>query len=859
MLLTHTTISAAANNHQQADALLNQGLDALQQGHYQQGLDLLHTALPLFQRSGNHQRQCIVLQNIGITYLRLDQPAAAAQSLQQALSCADTLSAEGKRYLLLKLGEASRDAADFAAATRAFRQLHAAALDSAHPEDELIALFQLGKTARQQGLWSEAGANWQAMLDRARAVNNLSAQGSALFNLGDLYSDTGAHLDAINAFQDAIQLARKVRARAQEAVAHCKIGAAYYGLHAYPQALDYFNRCQQLVGSGGHYIDALQALNGAGSALYQMGELPQAAAKYSAAASLASRHQDQLRRTRARSNLALVLAQQGKLQQAAELIRQDLATEPAAQTDFHSRAWLNLGTVLERQQQYRDAVAAYRKAISFAEGANYRRGIVLGRVHLGRLQVQQSDYAAAIDILQPTLSQLEAELEQADADDLLLSGVLDAQQDAYLLLQFALTEQRRYGEALAVSERGRARAFARLLQRRQLMPNDRPKDSAELAQQLRQRGTVALVYTLLPAQLLPPVSGQQQAGGAALIWVIDARGQLHFRKVLLPEAAFDLVSDARLYIGVSARSAAPQAGDDRAFEAEQQRDPIAHLSRLLIEPIAESLPATNDANLLIVPHGPLYLLPFALLGADRPLLQSYNLYYAPSLTVALQSRPDRTTTDKALVVGNPLMPSPSLNPLPGAEQEAREIARLLGVRPLLGAAADESAVRRRLGTAAIVHLATHGVLGTLAGAPPGSAPGMLALAPGSDHDGWLTPGEIVDIPLAAELVVLSACDTAQGRLGGDGVQGLSRAFLAAGARHLLASLWKVPDAHTRELMVAFYRHYLAGHEPAAALRQAQLALQAKYQDPYYWAAFIALGTLPAQPHKQPQPQQEVPP
>jgi CHAT domain-containing protein len=96
--------------------------------------------------------------------------------------------------------------------------------------------------------------------------------------------------------------------------------------------------------------------------------------------------------------------------------------------------------------------------------------------------------------------------------------------------------------------------------------------------------------------------------------------------------------------------------------------------------------------------------------------------------------------------------------------------------------------------------------------------------------------------LATDPVVLSACETGLGEVRtGEGVFGLRRAFVLAGARTLVMSLWKVPDAQTQELMEDFYRRILAGQPRADALRQAQLALRAKHPDPFYWGAFICQG------------------
>jgi CHAT domain-containing protein len=223
--------------------------------------------------------------------------------------------------------------------------------------------------------------------------------------------------------------------------------------------------------------------------------------------------------------------------------------------------------------------------------------------------------------------------------------------------------------------------------------------------------------------------------------------------------------------------------------------------------------------------------------------------------------------------------------LPGTRAEGERVAALLGVRPALGAAATEGRLKAECHSPRILHLATHGfflpdqqpelsdVAPGLGGGPIGSAdegfgagrlsgPGMedpmlrsgLALAgantwlkaghpPEEAEDGLLTAEDVTGLDLlATELVVLSACETGLGQVHvGEGVFGLRRAFVLAGARTLVMSLWKVPDDQTRELMEDFYGRLLAGEGRAEALRQAQLAMKAKYADPFYWGAFICQG------------------
>jgi CHAT domain-containing protein len=176
-----------------------------------------------------------------------------------------------------------------------------------------------------------------------------------------------------------------------------------------------------------------------------------------------------------------------------------------------------------------------------------------------------------------------------------------------------------------------------------------------------------------------------------------------------------------------------------------------------------------------------------------------------------------------------------------ARREAEQIASKLEVRPLLGAEADRESVRQLLPQQKLIHLATHGLLDDVG--PATEIPGAIALAPTVEDDGFLTATEIAALNLQARLVVMSACNTGRGRLSADGLLGLVRAFLTAGAECVVASLWSVPDHSTQELMVEFYEDLLRGQPIAQALRQAMLTLKAdkRYANPLDWAAFTVTG------------------
>lgn len=308
----------------------------------------------------------------------------------------------------------------------------------------------------------------------------------------------------------------------------------------------------------------------------------------------------------------------------------------------------------------------------------------------------------------------------------------------------------------------------------------------------------------------------------------------------------------------------------RAYEIA--RAPNALLTgtayKLLWEPIQKLLPK-GVRSLYFAPDGVYYRVNISTLYdtekreflADRYVMR----YIASSRRLFL--RPSGGRKRPPVVIGNPQFydtPAEGDNSfprqkvlfvggipsLPAAEEEARAIARILGVEPVTGAAATESFVKG-LRSPSILHVATHGYFIEEAKHPMLSGGILLAQAalwdslhaPFGVEDGRLTAQEASTLNLlGTELVVLSACETALGEIKGEGLYGLQRGFLEAGAQRVMAALWPVDDAATRELMEAFYRHWQAHPKlsPEEAFSAALKTFRKKYLQPCYWGAFVIM-------------------
>ena len=326
-------------------------------------------------------------------------------------------------------------------------------------------------------------------------------------------------------------------------------------------------------------------------------------------------------------------------------------------------------------------------------------------------------------------------------------------------------------------------------------------------------------------------------------WLISRRGLEAFgRQIVTPGVLDSLIAELRFALGVDAGQAA------RGFTAPRRNgkalplaQTIRRLSELLI-PDSVSREIARIKDLVVVPVLSIGTVPFALLqppGWGSPLIDSMRVYVAPSLFdlgADLPANPPGVV--KALVVGNPAALVRGLPPLPGAEEEARSVASLLGVPALTGGQATKAVVLERAPQAEILFFATHGVASS---ANP-LDDSFLALTPDSGSNGRWTAREIQGMRLRARLVVLSACQTGLGKEHDAGIIGMARAFQLAGAPQVVMSLWSVDDEATKDLMQAFVRHLVTDErDPASALRLAMLELRGRRPDPAVWSPFVVFG------------------
>ncbi len=635
-------------------------------------------------------------------------------------------------------------------------------------------------------------------------------------------------------------------------------------------------------------------LNNLGETLRQLGRLPEAAGRLEAAFKILEETGDRPTLVTARNNLAIIRRTQGDLD--AALAQYRLCVAEAAQVGNPALAAIarcNVADILTVRRAFAGAFAelgAAAKEAAASGSAQARFTVELSFARTAALRDGPADRPAAVAALRRAIDLLE-QSRGGLRDPALKQSYLAQHAPLYYLLADVLAAMDRPAEAFAVSEEGKARTLLDLFggganrlvksmsaeerageERREsdlralelrlgaaVLSDEREELQGRIAKEregldefrrevfARHPQLEALRGRFRPAPLgeihRRLLSGPPRA--AILSYVLGFDEVLLFVVSPGPEAARLQVrrlkiSPEQLRAKVeSFWAACSRAGGEYEAGARELYD-------LLVAPAGEAL--GDVAHLVISPDGVLHGLPFQALrdAGGRHLVERWTVSFAPSATALLRMedaaarRRDEGAKGAApfLALGAPEMP-PGFADLEHAAAELGALAKRFGVEPLTGPAATETRAKAELGRARRIHVSTHGKVDE-------ASPLYSFVVLGRDgaNDGLLHAREIMDLDLRAELVVLSACETALGRqVAGEGVVGLTWALFAAGAPATVLSQWQVADDATRELMAAFYAAQEPGVPFAAALRRAQLSLlkDPRRAHPYFWAPFLLVG------------------
>ena len=478
----------------------------------------------------------------------------------------------------------------------------------------------------------------------------------------------------------------------------------------------------------------------------------------------------------------------------------------------------------------------------------------------GRIGEQEGDLKLAIDLYRRAVDIIEQQRSTINTETSKIGFVGD-KQAVYRRLIAALFNDKQYSSALEYIERSKSRALVDLLatkkdfavqkgneeQVRELLAMTDKSEQQTLVQDVSLKNdNTRSVIIKTKDQLREQASELASLVSVTSISVAEIQKLVPADETLIEYYyadkdlyAFVLTSQGLSAIRLESGNLADEIKAFRKSLENASSRSYEVLSRQLfnklVKPVEGSL---HTRNLTVVPHGALHYMPFYALhdGTDY-VIERYSIRMLPSASVIsyLQRRKVAKAGD-ILAFGNPDLGDPKYD-LAYAQNEAIAVSK---TRPhskvFLREEATEAALRKYGDGFSYIHFATHGEFD--ADKPLNSA---LLLAVDAESDGKLTVDKLYSMKLNADLVTLSACDTGLSKIAnGDDLVGLTRGFLYAGSSSIVASLWKVDDLATAELMTRFYTE-LERTDKREALRTAQLETKKKYPHPYYWASFQLTG------------------
>jgi len=650
--------------------------------------------------------------------------------------------------------------------------------------------------ALKRGDYKTARYYFELALKKAREIGNKDSEGTAYNNLGGVYHDLGDLQKAIEFFQLSLSIAKKTGNKDSEGNAYYNLGGVYHDLGDLQKAIEFYQLSLSIAEKTGAKNSGGTAYNNLGRAYHDLGDLQKGIEFYQLSLSIAKKTGNKTSEGDAYNNLGCAYGDLGDLQKAIEFTQ------------------LSLSIVKKTGKKY-------------SEGARYDN-LACGCYLLG-------DVIKAEECAKSSIKLVEEMRDLLPGKDEWKINFRNERDNSYTILRRIQSQQGRTVEALFTAEAGRAEALMDLMESRYCVRESiRPSSEQQME----------LIMTISGLVSSPTIFVAEDKKLVSL-WLLLKGQQCHFIQKEISVELTSLIQETYQKIGVKFVVRCK----DRSRDEPEDEESVA-LKTLYDVVIAPFSHLIKGDEIIIVPDRSSFLIPYVALvdQNSRYLSETMRIRLAPSLRslrLLAEWPEDRHSTSGALLVGNPWVETVRIKgdkfkPLPGAEKEVQMIGQILNIQPLTGRNATKNQVLSRLKSVSLVHIAAHGC----------AENGEIILSPNladdkkpKEEDFRLTMRDVLDVQLRAKLVVLSCCFSARGEIKAEGVVGIARAFLGAGARSVIASLWALYGEETLEFMRHFYRNLVAGQSASKSLHHAMERMREtqEFKAVKYWAPFVLIG------------------
>ncbi len=873
----------------EAQALANRGMAQYVLTDHESAVKSFNEALPIWRSLANKQGEAQSLAGLGEIYAVTGQMQRSQEHFNQALPLfreigdkrgeAETITNLG--YVYDQTGEKQKSIEFYTQAIAAFRAI-------GDRSGEAYALTNMGALYQSLGENRKALEYYEQAIPLRKAVGDRIGEAYTYNNMGTVLVALGERQRAVDAYNLALPLFREIGDKRGEGTTLHNISFIYNQMGQRERALEFYAQALAVRRASGDRVGEARTLTNMGEVHELLGEKAKALDYFEQALAFSRSVTDRNNQANLLHKIARVERDRGNLVEARKRIEDALEIVESLRSvvvDEQLRATY-FGTMRGAYELYIDILMRLdrsRPNEGFSAAALEASESAIARSLLETLAEARAGIREGAD---PALVERERTLEKqltlkAQSQIKMLTGQHSKEQAEALSKE--ITELTNELKSVQSQIRSQSPRYAALTQ-------PVPLKVEEIQRQILDPNTMLLEYSL--------------GDDRSYMWAVTQTSITAYELPKREEVEAVARSFYRLLTAPNEQQRSAQSRGLRIVKARSSdanlEQTAEKLSRLLLAPVAAQL---GGKRLLIVADGALQYIPFAALPAParagsaanglKPLVVDHEIINLPSastLAVLRRETAGRAPAPKTLaVLADPVFDRHDervkvkaadtktdpvkdaerglklkleksaadigvdseglgLVRLPGTRREAEKILALAPPANRKGvldfAASRAVATSAELGDYRLVHFATHGFLNSLHPELSGIILSMVD-PQGAPQDGFLLAHEIYNMKLGAEMVVLSACQTGLGKeIKGEGLVGLTRGFMYAGARRVVVSLWSVDDDATAQLMANLYRGMLKeGLRPAAALRAAQIEMwkQKRWQAPYYWAAFILQG------------------
>ena len=730
--------------------------------------------------TGSKDAEGVTCRNLGIVYNRLREFNKAIEFFHRNLGIAKEI---GNKDLV---GDTCVNLGD--------------AYHSRHEFQEAMKLFQWG-------------------LDIAIETGNKDLEGAAKMNIGVVYRSLGVIKKAIEFFEHGLSIAKEVRNKPLEGDVYRNLGFAYQDLGLFKTAIEYLQKNLRITKMTGNRPSEGYANVNLGALYHCLGNREKAYDCFQQGLSIAEETGDKELVKSAYDDLGNLHCCLGDVQKAIELIKQALIFfKETGKRMEEGEVCLNLSRAYYHRSDLTKAMEFSQQGLIIAKETGSKALNVTASTNLGDIYESPGNFSAAEIFFKSSISLVEEmRVLLQNKDEWKIS--FRNKHKVYNSLCGLQVQQGKIFEALLTAERGRAQVLADLMKFKFGLKSIQSMSEGQIERESNFLGHISS----------PAIFIAEDRPKSLNIWLLLKGQKWHFIRKEMSHQLTCLTRASYRRIGVHYGARC----EDRSFGGSEDLEIETFFDRGLNETestsahrkccLCNALETLNEAifasishwitgdEVIIVPDGQSFLIPYAALvdQHSKYLSERLRIRLAPSLTtlrLLTECPEEHHSKFGALLVGNPWVKTVRIKgckpfpQLPGAEKEVNMIGKILNIEPLTGKDATKNQVLSKLNSVSLVHIAAHGR----------SARGEIILSPNDassekprEEDFILTMADVLNAQLRAKLVVLSCCHSGQGEIKAEGVVGIARAFLGAGARAVIATLWAIDDAATLVFMEHF--------------------------------------------------------